>query len=217
MSSKRYGQWCGLAQALDRVGDRWTLLVIRELLIGARRYSDLRANLPGIASNLLVDRLRDMEHDGLVCRRELPPPSPAAVYELTEAGRALEPAVHALIRWGGRWLPTGPDSDEFRPVWLALALKALLQPAAAKAPTTRLALEITDAGVWIEIAGGSVASGVGRPRRADLVVSGNPRLVLAVASGRLALKAAEAKGLRCAGAASTRRRFARLAMPVEGQ
>ena len=194
MSDKRYGQWCGLAQALDRVGDRWTLLIVRELLIGPRRYSDLRANLPGIATNLLADRLRELERDGMVERREVPPPTPATVYELTGAGRALEEAVLALIRWGGRFLPSAPAGDAFRAEWLALALKAVLEPKAAEEPEAELTLAVTvaDAAVWLAVSDGRVSTGVGTRPAADLSVTGDPRLLLGLTSGYLTLPDAEA-------------------------
>jgi len=113
--ARTYGQHCGLARALDRVGERWTLLVVRELLVGPARYTDLRAALPGMATNLLADRLRALEAEGIVARRELPPPAASTVYELTEVGRDLEDAVHALIRWGGRWMAEPAPQDVLRP------------------------------------------------------------------------------------------------------
>ncbi len=211
MSEKRYGQWCGLAQALDRVGDRWTLLIVRELLIGPRRYSDLRVNLPGIATNLLADRLRELERDGIVERREVAPPTPATVYELTEAGRDLEEAVLALIRWGGRFLPSAPRDDGFRAEWLALALRAVLEPKTAGAPEVEMTLSVPDAEVWLRIGGGEVSTGIGDVPEADLVVAGDPRLLLGLASGSLTLTDAEAMGLSVTGSARSRRTLERLA------
>src|SRR3989337_2325555 len=114
MTRKTYGQYCGLAKALDHIGDRWTLLVIRELLLGPRRYSVIREALPGIATNLLADRLRDLERDGLVSRTD-------GTYELTEVGRGLEPAIYDLVQWGGLWMHSRPRSDTFRPEWLVIA------------------------------------------------------------------------------------------------
>src|SRR3712207_3261653 len=100
MSGRSYDQFCGLAKALDVLGERWTLLVVRELLLGPKRYSDLLEGLPGIGTNLLAARLKALEASGLVGRRRLPPPAASNVYELTERGRALEPAIFELIRWG---------------------------------------------------------------------------------------------------------------------
>lgn len=122
---RSYGQYCALGRALDHIGHRWTLLIVRELLLGPKRFTDLRDGLPGIANNLLADRLNHLQDDGLVTRRELPPPAASTVYELTEPGRELREAIDALIRWGGRWMTTGRQGDEFRVDWLALALDAL--------------------------------------------------------------------------------------------
>src|SRR5918996_4677686 len=104
MGKRRYDQYCALARALDVVGERWTLLLVRELLLGPRRYTDLLGGLPGIGTNLLADRLRYLEQVGLVRRRVLPPPAGSTVYELTELGRELEPTVFALGRWGAHFL-----------------------------------------------------------------------------------------------------------------
>src|SRR5437762_7857993 len=111
MTQRSYGQFEGLARALDVVGERWTLLLIRELLLGPRRYTDLLDGLPGIGTNLLARRLRQLEAAGVVRKSRTPPPSPSAVYELTDRGRELEPALLVLARWGMEWmdLPTGGD------------------------------------------------------------------------------------------------------------
>src|SRR6516164_7447818 len=98
---RSYGQYCSVAKALDVVGDRWTFLIVRELLLrGACRYTDLRAGLPGIATNLLADRLRELESAGLVRREEAPPPVATTLFQLTERGEELRPAVEELTRWG---------------------------------------------------------------------------------------------------------------------
>src|SRR5438445_11013915 len=98
---RSYGQYCGLAKALDVIGDRWSLLIVRELLLhDALRYTDLRGGLPGIATNLLADRLRQLEQAGVVEREEAPPPIARTLFRLTERGRRLRPAIHALMSWG---------------------------------------------------------------------------------------------------------------------
>ncbi len=100
MSPRRsYDQYCSAARALDVVGDRWTLLIVRELLAGPRRYTDLHADLPGVSTDVLASRLKDMERDGLASRRRLPPPGAAYVYELTGRGRELLPVLQALGEW----------------------------------------------------------------------------------------------------------------------
>ena len=122
---RSYNQYCALAKALDRVGNRWTLLIIRELLVGPKRYSDLRAGLPGIASNLLSERLRELQSEGIVRRRELPPPAASVVYELTDLGARLESAVVELVRWGAHWMTERREGEVFRPDLLVVALGAL--------------------------------------------------------------------------------------------
>src|SRR5881394_4251103 len=100
MARKTYAQYCPVAEALDVVGERWTLLIVRELLSGPKRFTDLKSGLPGIPPNLLADRLRELEDEELVVRRELPPPAARTVYELAAAGRDLAPVISALARWG---------------------------------------------------------------------------------------------------------------------
>ncbi|MFF5654634.1 winged helix-turn-helix transcriptional regulator [[Kitasatospora] papulosa] len=119
---RSYDQFCATARALDSVGDRWTLLIVRELLAGPRRYTDLHADLPGVSTDVLASRLRDMEQGGLAVRRRLPPPAAAAVYELTEHGRGLLPVLTALARWGAPALDERRPTDAVRAHWFALPL-----------------------------------------------------------------------------------------------
>ncbi|MFB7498328.1 winged helix-turn-helix transcriptional regulator [Streptomyces sp. NPDC056161] len=123
MSPRRsYDQYCSAARALDLVGDRWTLLIVRELLAGPRRYTDLHADLPGVSTDVLASRLKDMERDGLATRRRLPPPGAAYVYELTRRGRELLPVVQALGAWGQPELGERGPTDAVRAHWFALPL-----------------------------------------------------------------------------------------------
>jgi len=128
---KAYGQWCSLAKALELVGERWTLLLVRELLQGPKRYSDLLDDVPGISTDVLAARLRDMEEHGLVAKRVLPAPASSRVYELTELGEGLRVAVTSLSRWGLQLLGPLDDDEAFRPHWLAIALRGLLNRDAA--------------------------------------------------------------------------------------
>lgn len=128
--AKRYEQYCPMAHALDLVGDRWTLLVIRELMHGAKRYTDLVDRLPGIGTNILAARLRDLEGHGIVGRRTLPPPAASRVYELTEYGRALRPAMRELALWGARSLGPPTNKDELFDGWLANAMDIVMAPLA---------------------------------------------------------------------------------------
>jgi DNA-binding HxlR family transcriptional regulator len=125
---RRYGQRCPVSRALDVIGERWALLVVRELLLGPKRYTDLQRALPGIGTNVLADRLADLQAAGIVSQRTLPPPTPAVIYELTEAGDALGPIVGALRRWGEQYAPAPNADDAVRPAWV-------LQSAAARSPS----------------------------------------------------------------------------------
>jgi DNA-binding HxlR family transcriptional regulator len=115
---KRYGQACPIARALDVVGDRWSLLIVRELIVGPRRYTDLMDGLPGIGTNVLAARLRDLDAAGIVTKRALPPPTPVTVYDLTEAGRELGRTLASLRTWGAQHAPPMRRDDEIRPAWV---------------------------------------------------------------------------------------------------
>ncbi|MDQ3955781.1 MAG: helix-turn-helix transcriptional regulator [Actinomycetota bacterium] len=169
-AKKSYGQYCGLAKALDHVGDRWTLLIVRELLISPRRYSEIREALPGIATNLLADRLRDLEADGIIRSGSY------GAYELTDFGRGLEKAVHELVRWGGHWMGDRTEDEEFRPEWLAVALAALL-PRRRKGK-----VEIRADGAVVNIDRGRVD--VGPADDPEAVVEGSADAILGLAAGR---------------------------------
>ncbi|MEU3097149.1 helix-turn-helix domain-containing protein [Streptomyces sp. NPDC006967] len=124
---RSYDQYCSAARALDTVGDRWTLLIVRELLAGPRRYTDLHADLPGVSTDVLASRLKDMERDGLTTRRRLPPPGAAYVYEITPRGGALLPVLQALGAWGETELGERRPTDAVRAHWFALPLLRALE------------------------------------------------------------------------------------------
>ena len=132
MPEHRYQQYCSLARALDVAGDRWTLLIVRELVPGPRRFTDLLEGLPGVSRNLLTERLRGLERDGIVARKELPAPAARLVYELTADGRDLADAIVPLIRWGAGRLGDRKSGESFRPRWLAVAMAGLADRKAAK-------------------------------------------------------------------------------------
>jgi DNA-binding HxlR family transcriptional regulator len=127
---KHYEQYCPVAHALERVGERWSLLIVRELLKGPRRYTDLSGALPGIGTNVLAARLKDLEAAGVLAKRRLPPPTPAQVYELTAYGFALKPVVRELARWGLQSMPAPGEDDELAPGWLPDALDTFFAPVA---------------------------------------------------------------------------------------
>ncbi|RSN50919.1 transcriptional regulator [Streptomyces sp. WAC 04229] len=145
MSPRRsYGQYCSAARALDAVGDRWTLLIVRELLAGPRRYTDLHADLPGVSTDVLASRLKDMEREGLTTRRRLPPPGAAYVYELTARGHELLPVLEALGAWGAGELRERRPTDALRAHWFALPLLRALREAGAAQGLVEVRLEEGD-------------------------------------------------------------------------
>lgn len=127
-SRRSYHQYCAFARGLDLTGDRWTLLIIRDLLLGPRRYKDLLEGLPGIGTNLLADRLRELEELGAVERAVLPPPAGSSVYQLTEVGQALEPVLMAIGRWGVRFLGPARESDTLVPGTYFVAMRDVFRP-----------------------------------------------------------------------------------------
>src|ERR687891_1653934 len=132
MAEHRYQQYCALARALDVVGDRWTLLIVRELRPGPRRFTDLIDGLPRISRKLLTERLRDLERDGIITRTQLPPPAARQVYELTDDGRDLAVAMAPLIAWGARRIGERRRGESFRARWPAVAMAGLADREAAK-------------------------------------------------------------------------------------
>lgn len=183
---KSYGQFCGLARSLDRVGDRWTLLVVRELLLGDRSFRDLQAALDGISPTVLTRRLTELVDDALVVRNGAPRRSKGVTYGLTDAGRALEPAVLELIRWGSRWMLTGPGDDRTDPRWAPLALRALLEGRPTRPGRVHLDVE----GVEVTVVASSrrrrvVAGFEGAPHA---TVAGPLPVLLAIAAGATTLR-----------------------------
>lgn len=184
--SRDYGQYCGLARALDVVGDRWNLLIVRQLLMAPARYGELRDGLPGIATNLLTDRLRDLENAGVLERR-LSDGGGAISYALTEWGAQLREPIYALVRWSTPLMVRGPQGDEFRAEWLLLALPALL---AGRAPVGRsVAVGIAVDGGMVQLHAGDSGIDVTVPdgRELDAVLHGEAPLVLGLAAGVLSL------------------------------
>ena len=124
VDSFRYDQFCPLARATEILGHRWVLLMLRELLVGPQRFSDLRRRLPGLSTSVLTDRLAGLEEQGIIVRRELDPPASSTVYELTPDGEALEPVLLELSRWGARFMASSTPEDHVEPDWLGLAIRA---------------------------------------------------------------------------------------------
>jgi DNA-binding HxlR family transcriptional regulator len=167
---KRYDQYCPIAHALDLVGERWSLLVVRELMHGPKRYTDLAEHLPGIGTNILAARLRELEACGIVTKRTLPPPAASRVYELTDYGRALRPVMRELALWGARSVGPPTADDELFPGWLENAVDTVLAPIA---PPGRFEFRVGD-----EVA--SLVDGEAKPgsiEEPDVVVAGDPAAI----------------------------------------
>jgi DNA-binding HxlR family transcriptional regulator len=164
---KHYDQYCPIARALDLVGERWSLLVIRELMHGPKRYTDLAEHLPGIGTNILASRLRDLEAAGLIAKRKLPPPAASRVYELTEYGLGLKGTMRELALWGARSLGPPTDEDELFPGWLANAVDTVLAPIA---PPGRFEFRVGDE-VASLVDGETSSESIDNP---DVVVEGDP-------------------------------------------
>jgi DNA-binding HxlR family transcriptional regulator len=191
-TSRSYGDACGIARALDVVGERWALLVVRELLLGPQRFSDLRRALPGASSNVVADRLRELDGRGVVRRRKLAPPASSWVYELTEWGRELEPIVLALGSWGVR-VPLPPAPTTLSATSVLLFLRACAHPD-PKAPPTIYRLELDDR-IWtVRTAAGQVRVEPGEPGRADVCLRADPETLNALLDDPAALDSAVSDG-----------------------
>ncbi|MDP9410010.1 MAG: winged helix-turn-helix transcriptional regulator [Actinomycetota bacterium] len=185
MGKRSYGQYCTVARALDVIGERWTLLLVRELLTGPKRFKDLLAGLPGIGTNLLTGRLKALEEDGIVRRTVLPPPAGSRVYELTDLGRSLEPVIVELSRWGAGLLGAPRGEEDLRPAWAAVALRSVFDAEAASAPKETYEFRIDGEVFHVRIEGGGVEARQGPADDPDLVVVGATEAFLAVAAGRM--------------------------------
>jgi DNA-binding HxlR family transcriptional regulator len=198
---RSYGQYCALAKALDVVGDRWTMLIVRELLLrGPSRYTDLRGGLPGIATNLLADRLRDLERVGIVVKERAQPPVATSVFRLTERGEALKPVLDELGRWGIPYMADGPaEHDEFRNRWLAWPAELFLADREPSAPPIEIELRTGEEPMVLQAGGGEVHARPGAAEDPAAVLTGTPHVILGVLSGQVDLAGARARGLRFEG------------------
>lgn len=192
MSTRSYRQYCGLARALDIVGERWSLLIVRELLGGPARYTELSSALSGIATNLLADRLRDLAAVGVVERR-LDAHGPGAAYALTAWGEQLREPIEALVRWSTPLMRSGRGDDAFQGLWLAVALRALLRDSTSATP---VAVGLDTAGVAMTVAlddtGPRVVVDPSRPP--STVLRAEPDVVLALAAGAFSVEQTVARG-----------------------
>ena len=196
MPSRSYNQLCRLAYALDIVGERWTILIIRELIAGPRRFTDLIDGLPGISTNLLTERLKDLDQHGVIRRRILPPPAGSAVYELTAVGQALEKSLLELGKWGRQFVP--PSMEGVNVLHLgsyALTPKTFFRPELAQGIDETYALHIGDEVQQVRIANGAISVQQGEPQQADMALYAAVPVYLGLLLGEIDPNAALAEGL----------------------
>lgn len=194
MARRSYDQYCGLARALDVLGERWTLLLVRELVMGPRRFRDLQEGLPGIGPNVLSARLKMLEAEGIAARRRLPPPGALTVYELTERGRGIEDAIVALTRWGRDRLGEPCVTDRYQPGWLLMGLRVVFKPWAAKGQHLTYQLRINGEPFSIHVDDGDIAVEQTATADPDVIFALDSKTLMAISSGRLSATEAFANG-----------------------
>lgn len=187
---RSYSQFCGLARALDIVGDRWNLLIVRELLPGPLRYSEMKSSLSGVASNLLAERLRTLEAAGVVERRL---GAAGALYGLTDWGAGLREPMEALGRWGAPLLAAGQGDDTFRPRWLTLALPAMLRGRTAT-PPVEIGIDVAGLLIVLRIDEYGPSAEIDGSSRPATLLTADPETVVGLAAGALSVEQATASG-----------------------
>ena len=196
MSNRSYNQYCGLAYALDIVGERWTLLIIRELMAGPRRFTDLLSGLPGISTNLLTDRLKSLEQEEVLVRRTLPPPAGSIVYELTPVGLALEKTLLEMGKWGSQFVPPSMDDALLLNVGsYALTLKTFFRPEQAQGLDETYELRIDNEVLHVRIHNGQVDVQQGAALKPDAVFETDIASYLSLLQKRFQASEAVAKGI----------------------
>lgn len=189
-SSRRYDDACATAHALDLIGERWAMLVMRELMMGPRRFSDLRASLTGLSANVLTQRLEGLEAAGILRRRRLPPPASVQVYELTEWGLEAEPVLLALGRWGVR-SPRHDPTLPFSPVALMLSFRAKFDAGRAAGLAVSMAFRFGEEAFRVGVQDGRLITERGEPPSPEVEVEGSPSAVAALVYGKAPLEALE--------------------------
>lgn len=186
MAKRTYGQLCGLARALDLVGERWTLLIVRDLDLRPRRFTDLQTGLPGISTGLLSERLQQLEDLDVARRTPRPRPQGGIQYELTARGKQLAAALLPLARWGVPFIPEGSGDDAFEPEWLVLMLRSLFRAESASGLNECYEFRVDGASVWACVDDGRLEVGQGSaPRPPDFVLTTDIRTLAALGAGRV--------------------------------
>ncbi len=195
MASKRtYGDACGIARALDAVGERWALMIVRELLLGPKRFTDIRAGLPHLSPDVLSQRLRDLEATEVVEKRKLPPPAASQVYELTPKGLALEPVLIELGRWGGANAAPPVEGQGMSIDSHIVSLRTLFEPHLAKGFATRIQLELGEDRFQVEVVAGEIVAGRGELATPNATIRTDAPTLLALLHGRRTLADAKRAG-----------------------
>jgi DNA-binding HxlR family transcriptional regulator/putative sterol carrier protein len=211
MARHRYQQYCALARTLDVAGDRWTLLIVRELTPGPRRFTDLLDGLPGVSRNLLTERLRALERAGIIARHELPPPAARRVYELTDDGRDLAVAMAPLIAWGARRLDERKPGESFRARWPAVAMAGLADREAARGVSESYQYVVGDSAFHFTVDNGSIQLHDGRAQDPAVTWTTDEETWMDIASGKITASSAAAAGaLTVAGDAEAAKRLRKI-------
>jgi DNA-binding HxlR family transcriptional regulator len=176
VATRGYGQYCGFARALELVGERWALLIVRDLLVGPKRFSDLQRGLPKIPSNILTARLKELEESGIVRRRAQPRPAGGVAYELTDEGRDLEDTVVAFGRWGAKHMGEARPGEVITDDSIATALRTIFRPEEAGADDLAFELRLGDVVVNARVRSGAVVVGRGSLEAPDLVIESGPEI-----------------------------------------
>ena len=188
MDQRTYNQYCATARTLDLVGERWTLLLVRDLLTGPKRFGDLQKSLRGMGTGLLAARMKHLEREGLVEKITLPPPARTPAYALTEAGRELGPAVLALARWGTRWaMGERREGETFHPGWAVLAMEAFFDPAAAEGVRAVYEFRVDDEIFHVRVADGAVEAAHGPAQLPDAILQTSEDVLVQLSEGRTTL------------------------------
>ncbi len=196
MTTRSYSQYCGLAYALDIVGERWTLLIIRELFAGPRRFKDLMSGLPGISTNLLAERLKSLEQQGILSRHTLPPPAASTVYELTPLGQALETTLLELGKWGSQFVPPSAEGATLLNVGsYALTLKTFFRPEQAQGVDETYELRIDNEVMQVQINEGKIDVQQGAAVKANAVFQTSISTYLALLQRQIQPDEAISRGL----------------------
>ena len=210
MTTRSYEQYCAIAKALDLIGERWTLLIARELLSGPKRYTDLLSGIPGISTDMLAARLKGLEEAELVERRTLPPPAASVVYELTAHGRKLESLLRELAIFGASFLDRR-KGETFRIQWLAFPLRMMFRPELASGQKLVVQFETNDEVLHVNVNDGAIETELGPAQSPDVVVAGDISTLALTARDRAAAREATAKGkLRVTGSKEAIRRYAEI-------